>query len=269
MAYDKLVDSAQLDATFKGIADAIRANTGITEKISQDDMAEKIPGVYESGKADGIEQGKESEYDRFWDIFQNNGNRTDYTSAFGVCWTDELFKPKYDVVPVGQCNQMFAATSIKNLASCIAEAGIAFDMSNATNTNYMFNNATELEEVPNINLSKSKTISYLFNACKALKKVSLTLAENTVTSYTSVFAGCSSLEELTISGVIDIPLSFSSSSKLTKASIENIICALSTATSGVTLTLSRIAVTNAFGSTTAEEWTSLIGTKPNWTINLA
>ena len=59
------------------------------------------------------------------------------------------------------------------------------------------------------------------------------------------------------------------SKKLTKTSIINVVNALGTVT-GKTLTLSTTAVANAFGSTTAQEWTNLITPKQNtgWTITL-
>lgn len=44
------------------------------------------------------EEGRQAEYDRFWDNFQQNGNRTRYVYGFaGVCWTKETLKPKYPI----------------------------------------------------------------------------------------------------------------------------------------------------------------------------
>ena len=35
-------------------------------------------------------------YDKFWDMFQQNGTRTEYRYAFAYTgWTEEMFKPKY------------------------------------------------------------------------------------------------------------------------------------------------------------------------------
>jgi hypothetical protein len=55
------------------------------------------------------------------------------------------------------------------------------------------------------------------------------------------------------------------SPKLSKASIESIINALSSTTSGLTVTISKTAKEAVF---TTEEWATLIATKPNWTISL-
>jgi hypothetical protein len=55
------------------------------------------------------------------------------------------------------------------------------------------------------------------------------------------------------------------SPKLSKASIESIINALSSTTSGLTVTISKTAKEAAF---TSAEWSALIATKSNWTISL-
>ena len=64
--------------------------------------------VYNKGVADG----KQAQYDEFWDKFQNYGNRTYYGYAFaGNCWHTDLLKPKYPIVlpNTSGCNRaMFA-----------------------------------------------------------------------------------------------------------------------------------------------------------------
>jgi hypothetical protein len=74
------------------------------------------------------------------------------------------------------------------------------------------------------------------------------------------------LEELYCEGTLDITgLNLKDSTKLNKASIESIISVLSTTTTGLSITLSKTAVNNAF---TTDEWNALIGTRTNWTISL-
>ena len=62
--------------------------------------------------------GKKAEYDRFWDSFQQNGNRTRYLFGFpGVCWTNETLKPKYPIKieeGIRGCQQMFAYCNWNN-----------------------------------------------------------------------------------------------------------------------------------------------------------
>ena len=84
-------------------------------------LDENIPNVYK-GVADGVADGRQAEYDEFWDAFQQNGNRTDYHFGFaGKGWRDETFKPKYDIVVRGG-DSMFAWFNY------ITTATPAFDM---------------------------------------------------------------------------------------------------------------------------------------------
>ena len=94
--------------------------------------------------------------------------------------------------------------------------------------------------------------------------------------YDNIFAGASALEEITITGTIgQNGFSISPCVKLSKDSIKSVINALSTTTSGLTVTLSKTAVNNAFGidvddtTTWAEgtEYYELRHSKDNWTIS--
>ena len=69
-------------------------------------IAENIPKIYNTAHTDGYEighqeghyDGVKDEYDRFWNAYQENGNRTSYLYAFaGRAWIDEAFKPKYPI----------------------------------------------------------------------------------------------------------------------------------------------------------------------------
>ena len=79
-------------ATLTAIGDKLRSLLGATDKYTLSEMPSAIDNVY--GK--GLSQGKLDEYDRFWDDFQQNGSRTQYSYAFaGFGWTDATLKPKY------------------------------------------------------------------------------------------------------------------------------------------------------------------------------
>jgi hypothetical protein len=83
------------------------------------------------------------------------------------------------------------------------------------------------------------------------------------------------LENIRVRGRIVKSTNFQWSTKLSKDSIISIINALSTTTSGLSITLSKVAVNKAFetsegandGSTSAE-WLNLIATRPNVSFNL-
>ena len=213
-------------------------------------------GGYDEGYADG----EQAEYDRFWDLLQNNGKRVDYFAAF-CSWADEAFKPKYDIVPTGSVQYMFSRPGITNLLTLIEKAGIVFDTSKANTVSYVFNANSTLVEAPLIDASNSTSISRLFNGCESLKRASVFLPANKLTDSTNAFSKCYELEDLVVSGVIDIPLSFTDSSKLTSDSVQSIIDHLKDLTGATAQTLTLHAtvggkLTDAQKATiTAKNWT--------------
>ena len=214
-------------------------------------------GSYDEGFADG----KQAEYDAFWDVYQNNGNRTDYSFAFagnggngyssakGV-WTNETFKPKYPLIASKGANYMFRG-------SCIENVDCDIDISQCTTVTYMF---------------------YYNYLIKTIRK--LIISENV--KMTAPFEQCSALENITFEGVIGNDINFQWSTLLTRASIESIVSHLSDTASGKTLTLSKLAADNAFpcpmedgnggwinvGCGGNSEWLELVATKSNWQISL-
>ena len=93
----------------------------------------------------------------------------------------------------------------------------------------------------------------------------------------SHFPSVPALENVTMEGQITKSgLNMKSCTKLSKASIENIIGCLSTDSTGQSITLSQTAVKKAFETSagandgnTSTEWTTLANSRSNWTISLA
>ena len=122
----------------------------------------------------------------------------------------------------------------------------------------------------------SSTVAYgnVFRSCANLVTIrTITVSENT--TYENWFVGDTKLVNLTIEGTIGQNGLNLSWSPLSKASLTSIVNALSTTTTGLTVTLRLAAVNTAFetaqGSadgSSSEEWLNLIATKSNWTINL-
>lgn len=86
----------------------------ITNEKKVNKAIKNVPKVYDKGVAEGYQlgyasgmhDGAQSEYDRFWDTYQQNGNRKLYRRAFsGYCWTEELLKPKYIIKPDPSAHQ--------------------------------------------------------------------------------------------------------------------------------------------------------------------
>ncbi len=229
---------------------------------------------YTEGKADGIAEGKKSQYDEHWDNFQNYGTRTYYGDAFRNT-TFEHIRPKYKITPTEQGSGIRIFYDCDNLKKVEAKY---FDLSQipigryaSEGLYYTFTSCAVLEEIEDIGLSPSYSYTGTFNYCTKLKTIAkITVDENTRFDSTTTFGNCSALENLTIAGTIgQNGFDIHWSTKLSKASITSIINALSTTTSGLTVTLSKTAVNNAFnGGSTGDEWLNLVATKNNWTISL-
>lgn len=195
-------------------------------------------GAYDQGVADGIEQGKQSEYDAFWDNYQDYGNRTEYSiykGAFGgSVWTDALFKPKYPFKPTN-AQMMFRATGITDLT----RDDIALDFSNCDNMNTTFAYLTHSIKLPLIDMSSATNCVSCFSDYKDAA-LSLISSEKTVFANNS-FSSNSRLTNLTIYGVIGKNgFNVQWSTKLTHESLMSIINALqdkSGDTTGTTWTL--------------------------------
>lgn len=219
---------------------------------------------YDSGYFSGYDEGQAAEYDRFWDAFQRNGELTNYTHAFaGLGWTAENLRPKYPVRPTGWIERMF----FKNQAAEPLANG-EFDFSQAIDCRYMFAEAAA-ERIGFIDLSGCNELTYPFYYLPFLHTIdTLKLRNDGSQTFTGDWMYTDNLENLTIEGTFGNDVSFWCCGKLSKASITSIINHLSTTASGKTLTLKQAAVTNAFGSTTASAWTTLVNSKKNWTISL-
>ncbi len=197
-------------------------------------IADKLTQIAENEQA-VFDAGKKSEYDTFWDSYQENGNKVAYRLAFfGSGWNDTTFRPKYPMKMYKGQQQMQAFYYFR---------GTHIDVD------------IDFRAVGN---------AQVFQSASLLKTISKLIVTDEVT-YTNWFAGCTALEDITIEGTIGNDISFSDCALLTKGSIESIIDALSGTVTGKTLTVNAAAKQAAF---TDSEWAVLIGTKPNWTISL-
>jgi hypothetical protein len=199
---------------------------------------------YGAGFEQGEQQGKQAEWNEFWDAIQNYGNLRDYYYVFAyINLGDDNFNPKYPIICEGSvsANGMFYGSGGRTI----------------TDT-----------KVP---IELRTTGNATFYSCSNLVTVRKLIVYETTTFDRNFLSGTSSLKNITIEGTIGNDLIISSSKVLTKASIESVINALSTTTTGKTLTLNKTAVQSAFGTNydSSTEWTTLKNSKPNWTITLS
>ena len=253
---------------YKDTCDKIREKTNITDKIKSGELADKVNEVYEKGK--------QAEYDNFWDNFQSNGTRKSYYNAFyGSFWKDEIFKPKYDIIPTN-AYAMFNGTNVTDLVETANNCGIVIDFSNNTNFTTTFAQST-IKKIGVVDTRSADTIQQTFYNAQQIQSIEkVILNDDGSQTITNPFNWNYDLEEIRFEGVIGGSMTFGHATKLSKASIQSIVSHLSDTTSGKTLTLNKTAVNNAFETvsgtadgSTSEEWLNLVASKPNWTISLS
>ena len=229
-------------------------------------IAEKLVKIAENEQA-VFEAGAKSEYDRFWDVYQAEGNRDNYNYAFtGYGWTQSVFKPKYNIVPVTPTS-MFSSSRIVDIRP--QTIGVDVDFSKCTSFYYLCSNSTiKYIGVVDCSSASPASLSYIFSSAKELVSVEkVIMPEMDSAGFADKsFENAVKLEHICIEGVIRRSASLKWSVVLTKESITSIVQALSDTAEGQTITFSQTAKEAAF---TDSEWATLIGTKPNWTIALA
>lgn len=235
----------------------------IAEKLTT--IAQNEQKVYEAG----IDVGKKSEYDAFWDALQKNGTASNYEYAFGSrVWTDKMFKPKYNITLAAgyTATDMFARSNITNVKQRLIEAGVVLDTSACTYFTRMFYNA-KTTEIPTIDISNAKGTQTLF-ASASIVSIDKVIISETTKINVDMFSGATKLKDIVFDGVIGSNLDMSQCTNLSKASITSIMNALSTTATGKTLTLSQDAVEVAFIPDDVDEWAALVNARSNWTITM-
>ena len=213
-----------------------------------------------------FDAGKKSERDTFWDAYQQNGTRVNYSYAFSYGWSTDSFKPKYDITPTGTATSMFQAMKFAgDLSQRFEDCGVTLDLSKVTSLHSLFNSASQITRVPEINITGAgAACSGTFAYCGKLVTVDKFVVTET-SVFTSSFINCRSLVNLTMDGVIGASIDLSPC-PLSKDSVLSVFNALSTTKTGQTATFNKTAKEAAF---TDAEWESLKATKTNWTIALA
>lgn len=234
------------------IADAIRDKTGGTEVLTLDDMAENIPNVYEAGR--------QSQYDEFWNAFQDDGARTDYRNAFFM-WDEDTYNPKYVVKPT-TAEKMFYNSPIQDIYK---NGIVTIDFSNCAVLTDCFRFCS-VKSLGIINLKRltSTASSAVFAYCPNLHTIEkLILKEDGSITFASWFTSVTKLENITIEGKIGKAISFQWASLLTYDSLISIKNALlDVSETGTTRTITLHA--NAKAKLTESDIAEI--TQKGWTI---
>jgi hypothetical protein len=183
-------------------------------------MAENTQKVFEAGKAQG--GGGDSYYDTFWDAFQQNGTRNNYTNAFTYGWSDESFSPKYDIV-AKNCNGMFQSSHITDLRGRLNELGITLDVSKCTSLLQMFQ-STYIKHIPIIDGSNATSLSYTFGSMTKIETIEKLILSNKLTNVGNAFSNAENLTHVIFEGTIAITgLDLHWSTKLDAESYDSLI----------------------------------------------
>ena len=154
---------------------------------------------YTKGKAEGVEEGKKSEYDTFWDVFQKKGNPQYYNYAFAINrFTNTNYKPKYDIVLTTGSGGSHAYYYNESLTDTLVP--IHANPTIPSCMMHMFSNATRMQTI-------RKLVVY------------------EITEYTNTFHNTLSLKNILFEGTIGRTISFVYS-PLTVDSMKNIISCL-------------------------------------------
>jgi hypothetical protein len=196
--------------------------------------------VYEAGKM-------KNEQD-FWDRFQNKGvSKMNYQYAFAYShFNDTNYNPQYPI----KCTDSTTGGRYVFYQSAITDTKVPI-------------------------YAPTTTIPSMFYEAGGLKTIRL-LNVYASTKYDATLNGCSALETLIIEGTIgQSGFNVKWSTKLSKDSIISIIKALSSDTSGITITVSKTAVNaidwsnTVIDGVTYNTFDEVANTKSNWTISLA
>lgn len=273
---DKTLDEnvEQTASDFQDIKDKIvEHGVEVADGTKTAEYASKVDDVFEAGK--------KAEYDAFWDGFQHHGGKDhSYQCAFaGYCWNDNTFKPKYNLIlGLGYTGrETFWDNRTTNIAEVLENRGLIIDTTLCGDATGMFQN-TYTVRIPELNFTHAMDYSATglqntFTNSKVETIDKLIVTESL--KYSATFQGCANLKNIVFDGVIGQSINFQWSPLLSHDSIVSVVTHLSTTATGMTATFSKTAVNNAFETSagaadgsTSTEWTTLIGTKTNWTISL-
>lgn len=250
MAYDKVVDSAVLDAGLKQIADAIREKAGTTDALAfPQEIADAIAAIQSGGAT--IEPLTISE----------NGTYTAPDGVDGYSPVTVEVKGSGEELVITDCDYFYYKGARSSLLGKL-------DTSNCELFRYMFynNNYVDAQHISKLNLSKGREFSYMFSSCNKLTYVpSLDTSKgiylqsmfesairletidgldlnraNSSTSVSRMFAFCSNLTNLYLYNIrktIQIGSGTSWGHLLTVDSLVHTIKELCTVTSSQTLTI--------------------------------
>ena len=151
-------------------------------KTKATQVIENIPKIYENGKSagyskgsrEGHEEGKQEQYDLFWDTIQNKGGRRDYRYMF-YGFPGALFNPKHNF------RATFSTTDTLGYAfatSTITDMVKNTDCTDLYGTlNYTWYNCKDLVNARTIIAHERFNYSYAFYGCVVAKSITASFSQ--------------------------------------------------------------------------------------------
>lgn len=265
-----------------------------SNEISPLEFPQKIDEVYEAGEqyvfdianaeltgnefppaenADGLGEAIDNaigqSYDKGYKSGYDKGNNLYYVTTLQSLFKSVTFPENFEMVAklksvTNIATSFMGAQNIKSITLISEDKNSLIDAASA------FRECRQLETVDLTEFNRTfSSVGFFLFQSSSLKVILGDLDVSNCTVFPNSTFEAASLEEIRfVAGTINVTITFYRCSNLSKASITSIINGLSTTVSGQTLTLSKASVENAFGSTTSTEWTTLIGTRSNWSISL-
>lgn len=222
-------DDITLDVDFEG-----EIISGTTGEEYQNGYDKGYDSGYQAGKTvsyeNGYDAGQKAEHDAFWDSYQQDGERTNYTYGFaGSGWATDIFKPKYDIIPNTASYLFYGASNITgDLVEHLSSLGVKLDFSNCTNFSWLIYGSliTRVGVIDMTNVSSSSNANNVFREgnpdFSTLETIDKVIVSSKYPLGTSSFANAAALRNITIEG--EITGSFAiARSPLTNESMKSII----------------------------------------------
>ena len=247
------------------------------EIAAQEELIEEIKTALQN-KANGYNKGYDDGYDdasnTLWGALQFGGQRTNYYGAFRQ-WNNAVFHPVWGVKPTEDTGVQYMFFNSSALTKIEKNYIDLSGMPSTTSLTQMCGWCTALVTFEDVGLPAPASYNYAFNNCRKLQTIEKIRVTPSTSWGSAAFLNCYELINLIVEGTIGQGgLNLTQSTKLSKASITSIVNALSTTTSGLSITLSKTAVVTAFADDTTIDgtnsslWKTMVANHSNWTINL-
>lgn len=221
-----MLDTSNLNAFCKGIADALRKKKGTTEKIQYKKFDEEIESITAEDTGIGSRQ--------WW--LDMCADKTSFSYMFSGSSLETI--PQIDTRRGTDFSFMFYnCSNLKTIPQLNTSRSISFMQ--------MFRSCSSLTTIPQLDTSKGTSFSQMFRDCSSLTTIPQ-LDTSKGTGFINMFRLCYALENIAfVVNCIKQSISFEDSPLLSGESIQSIIDGLATVTTSPTLTLnSKVTLTN-------------------------